>query len=457
MSLTAVLLAGSAGLLGQMSADAMPGGKGGSAGGGIGADVAVCTIPDIYRWGNRDGFTGYSAGTTSVNLGDVNLLWDADSDAHPRIPQNAFRFAEGRLVQIGQSWCKDGFCALQLNGCGPCQPAGSGCPEILGPGCADPYSSSLNGSQGGLAPRYQCDPVTGHFTYPPQNLPAATPTIGRRLQVRIYDLNSVVWGDDAKFYVDAMYLHYQDTDSGNNMNNASYREFSVGNITSSGYPLDTFGPTSIGDPAIYAWEENSDTVTIEAIDFPNDGRVHVASDVIDQGDGTYRYEYAIYNYNSDDAVNGFSVPVPAGTAVSDIGFHDTNSHSGDPNATNSWVTSSNGGAVSWYTSEYAQDPLANSIRWGTQYNFWFVTDSAPEAGVGEIEIYRTDDIATTNVFVPAGGGGDNPYDLNGDGLVTGADIGLFLALWGDVGGPGDYNDDGIVNGADFGMILAAFS
>ena len=84
--------------------------------------------------------------------------------------------------------------------------------------------------------------MTGHFTYPPQNLPAATPTIGRRLQVRIYDLNSVVWGDDARYYVDAMYLHYQDTDSGNNMNNASYREFSVGNITSNGYPLDTFGP-----------------------------------------------------------------------------------------------------------------------------------------------------------------------------------------------------------------------
>ena len=46
MSLTAVLLAGSAALLGQMSADAMPGGKGGNAGGGIGADVAVCTLHD---------------------------------------------------------------------------------------------------------------------------------------------------------------------------------------------------------------------------------------------------------------------------------------------------------------------------------------------------------------------------------------------------------------------------
>ncbi|MCP4795531.1 MAG: hypothetical protein GY885_05160, partial [Phycisphaeraceae bacterium] len=116
----------------------------------------------------------------------------------------------------------------------------------------------------------------------------------------------------------------------------------------------------------------------------------------------------------------------------------------------------NGGAVSWYTSEYAQDPLANSIRWGTQYNFWFVTDSAPEAGLGDIEIYRTDDVATANIFVPAGGGGDNPYDLNGDGIVNGADIGLFLALWGDVDGPGDFNADGIVNGADFGMLLAAF-
>jgi len=87
---------------------------------------------------------------------------------------------------------------------------------------------------------------------------------------------------------------------------------------------------------------------------------------------------------------------------------------------------------------------------------WFVADTAPESGVGEIEIYKTDDVATTNVFVPTAGGGDNPYDLNGDGVVNGADIGLFLALWGDLGGPGDVNGDGIVNGADFGALLAAF-
>ena len=453
ISLTAVLLTGAAAMVGQMSAEAVPGGKGGRAG-GIGADVAVCTIPDVYRWGMADGYTGYSAATTSVNLGDVNLLWDGNTDQHPRIPQNAFRYAEGRLVQIGQSWCKDGFCALQLNGCGSCQPAGSGCPEILGPGCADPYSSSLNGQQSRLAPRSQCNPVTGHFTYPPENLPTAVATVGRRLKIQTYDLNRVVWGEEAKFFVDAMYLHSQDTDSGNDMNNASYRGVEVGFITSTGFPLETFGNTAIGKPGIYAWEECSDTVLIQPLDFPNDGRVHVASDVILQEDGRYRYEYAIYNYNSGDAVNGFSIPLPNGVTAEEIGFHDSAAHSGEPYATNNWSSSQNGGRISWSTQEYAQNPDANAIRWATQYNFWFVTSAEPSDGTAEIEIFRTNGTAEITVSIPTGSG--NPYDLNGDGVVNGADVGLFLAMWGEMGGPGDFNNDGIVNGADFGGLLAAW-
>lgn len=45
-----------------------------------------------------------------------------------------------------------------------------------------------------------------------------------------------------------------------------------------------------------------------------------------------------------------------------------------------------------------------------------------------------------------------PADLNGDGVVDGADLGLLLA---DFGGPGagDLNGDGIVNGADLGLML----
>ncbi|MCA9284826.1 MAG: esterase-like activity of phytase family protein [Phycisphaerales bacterium] len=47
-------------------------------------------------------------------------------------------------------------------------------------------------------------------------------------------------------------------------------------------------------------------------------------------------------------------------------------------------------------------------------------------------------------------------DLDGDGLVNGADLGLLLSQW---GGPGtaDLNGNGIVDGADLGLLLAAWS
>ena len=52
----------------------------------------------------------------------------------------------------------------------------------------------------------------------------------------------------------------------------------------------------------------------------------------------------------------------------------------------------------------------------------------------------------------------NPADLNGDGLVDGADLGLMLAAWGSCSGcDADLNEDGLVNGADLGLLLAAWN
>jgi hypothetical protein len=49
-------------------------------------------------------------------------------------------------------------------------------------------------------------------------------------------------------------------------------------------------------------------------------------------------------------------------------------------------------------------------------------------------------------------------DLNGDGQVNGADLGLMLGEWGKCpkGCAGDLNDDGIVNGADLGLLLGGW-
>jgi len=48
-----------------------------------------------------------------------------------------------------------------------------------------------------------------------------------------------------------------------------------------------------------------------------------------------------------------------------------------------------------------------------------------------------------------------PADLNGDGVVDGADLGLLLGQW-ESAGPADLNDDGVVDGADLGLLLGAW-
>lgn len=51
-------------------------------------------------------------------------------------------------------------------------------------------------------------------------------------------------------------------------------------------------------------------------------------------------------------------------------------------------------------------------------------------------------------------------DIDGDGFINGADLGLLLAAWGDCGGGcclADLNGDGDIDGADLGLLLAAWT
>jgi len=49
-----------------------------------------------------------------------------------------------------------------------------------------------------------------------------------------------------------------------------------------------------------------------------------------------------------------------------------------------------------------------------------------------------------------------PADLDGNGRVDGADLGLLLGNY-NSSGIGDINHDGVVNGADLGLLLGAWS
>jgi WD40 repeat protein len=51
---------------------------------------------------------------------------------------------------------------------------------------------------------------------------------------------------------------------------------------------------------------------------------------------------------------------------------------------------------------------------------------------------------------------DGDGDINDDGAVNGADLGLLLGAWGTAACEADLNDDGVVSGADLGILLGAW-
>ncbi|MFO0961949.1 MAG: hypothetical protein U0625_03475 [Phycisphaerales bacterium] len=443
--------------VGQFSANAVPG-EGGAAEELIAPDVIVGAIPDVSKWGantvSGTVIMAYSFGSTSCNIGTQQLDWYSGTNRHPVIPQNAYRVKNGRFEQIGLSYMKHGFCALQQSLCGTCQPAGGGCPSLLGIGCSDPYSASLNGSQSDLGPRYEVNastgafPATGSTTWPA--IPSGQSTIGRRVQIKQADLDPAQ-NTGAVYFAECQYVHPQDAVANNDNNNASYRTFTVGALSGGAYTLTLTGGTNQQKPAIYGWKDVVPAVLITAVDAA-DGRFMAGYNVTNNGNGTWHYEYAIHNLNSDSSGKSFSIPVPAGVTITNAGFRDVQYQPGEPYDGTDWTITVANGAITWAcTQTFAQNPNANALRWATCYNFWFDASTAPTPGTATIGYFKTAGSVNFTGNVPSAA----PIvgDLNGDGHVDGADLGVLLAGWGNPGAS-DLNGDGTTDGADLGVLLA---
>jgi hypothetical protein len=448
-------------------------GAGGARGGNndssftTGPDVIVGALSDVSKYGTVNGVSAYAIGTTSCNIGDQLLSWidsGANDSLHPVISQNLFRLKNGRFEQIGMSWLKHGWCAVDGNLCGTCQSDG-GC-DYLGIGCSDPYGSGLNGAQGDLGPRSQVNASTGVFPFP-FTAPAAPATIGRRLQVQINDLNPSL-NPNAFYYAEGHYVQPEDAAANNDNNNASYRRVTVGAISSGSYTIALTGQTFQQKAAIFAWRDNGlgvgipdPDVTIETVDVAGDGRFYVASKVSQNDNGTWHYEYAIQNLNSDRSAQAFSVPFGDGASPTEIGFHDTFYHSGEPYSNDDWTKGTADGSVTWAGQTYATNANANALRWATMYNYRFDAATPPTPGTGTITLFKPATAgspaltATVSIPVPSA----QPTilgDLNDDGIVDGADLSILLGAWG-TDGAADLNNDGVVDAADLSIFLGAWS
>lgn len=360
-------------------------------------DVIVGDLQDLESWGSVGDIFAYSVGTTSCNIGNQPLDWYATTPAHPVIGQQLYRYKDGIMEQVGHSWLKHGFCALSLDLCSPCSPTDC---DTLGVGCSDPYTASRNGTQSNLGPRSDIDAWTGSFPYPYSSLPPAAATIGRRLQVERSAVDPFQ-NPGARYFVEGHYVTNDDALAGNGENNVSYREVSIGSNPSS-YPLQFIpGVSTVREqPAILAWAAIDSNVEVVEVRVPGEGLLYLASRITPNPGGTWHYEYALYNMNSDISARSIQIPVQTGVTVSNPSFYGRPFHSNEVYSTNPWTYLISTQGVEWATQTFAQNPNANALRWGRMFNVRFDANAAPESGTVTIQQFKQVGAITVNVDVP---------------------------------------------------------
>jgi hypothetical protein len=360
----------------------------------VGPDVTVFNLSDIGNYGSASGIRGYAVGTTSCNIGDTPLNWcDAgggcgngtQSNDHPVIAQNLYRLKNGRFDQIGASWLKHGFLSVNSTnsqcGNGSCvqPPLGD---DQLGVGCTDPYGSGLNGSRP-LGRKSEVNASSGDYPFPPGGGGSTSAVWNQRMAVAEADLAPST--PEALFYVEGHYIAPDDAAANNGRNNASYRRVTVGGAN---FALTFSGGTVREKSAIDVWptvDPSVELIRVETGLTPIE-RFNVARKVTDLGGGVWHYEYAVHNMNSDRGADLLAIEFFEGTTITNVGFKDIDSHSGEPYDTTDWEITTGADSVTWAAPSFSPEANANALRWSTLYNFWFDATRPP----GEIKVHTLD-------------------------------------------------------------------
>src|SRR5947199_860646 len=164
-----------------------------------------------------------------------------------------------RFEQIGQSWLKHAFLALEDTVCSTCITNNCQTGSHLCPGCSDPYSANLNGDQDQIGSRAWVNPFTGSFPSNANDHSGHNHTgTSHRITVAMSDL--LPGGNPgATYFAEGHYISpTEDTwcqahpGECNMYNNVSYRQFTVtGGPTNFGFSA--AGATVRTQPAIEAW------------------------------------------------------------------------------------------------------------------------------------------------------------------------------------------------------------
>jgi hypothetical protein len=354
-----------------------------------GPDLVVATVTDARYFATVGAYSAYSLGSDACNFGDQPLSWDGSTGNHPVLIQNIYRLKNNRFVHIGQAWAKHGHSSANANNCATCQQPPGGSLQ-LGIGCSDTYAAGLNGFQILMGPRSQVNATTGDFPYP-FTAPGITSDLDRRIRVAVSDVIDSN-NPGALYFGEVQYISAEDARARNGLNNASWQQIAFPDTSSN--PV-LIGPTHQMQPAITAWQAADPSVVLVTAEYDDSSagvgipaRFWVGARASDNGNGTWHYEYAVYNMNADRGAGTFSVPVSGQVSVSNFGFHAPLSHSGEPYSNDVWSSGVDGDTVRFWTVDFNDDPNANAIRWGTLYNFRFDASAPPTTGTGTLGLFK---------------------------------------------------------------------
>jgi hypothetical protein len=346
-------------------------------------DVALIDIGSVQQMAREgtlpNGRIAVAPSAKLRNVGSTDVPWYGKfsgsfppygNDQHPFLVWNMYRVANGAIEQIGVSPLKHAF--LTVNTACACA---SG--NILWATCEDTYGTSTNDNIGSLGPRDEVTAHTGVWErcrswFDPDcngvenSVPPRANAMDRRMAVAESDLQT----PGATYYVDSWYVVRDDVDIFNTM---GWRRVTP---NPGGVWTFTLGPGLTTGPVIDQWVDplapgpDAQSVLLDTAF----GKLKVAVRATDLGGGQWRYEYALMNFDFDPRVKSFSVPLPPGATLTDVGFHDP-----DGNPATDWPATVAGGRITWLAPP---SQATASQDYGTLFNFRFTTNAAPSAPGG---------------------------------------------------------------------------
>ncbi len=365
---------------------------------GFDADIAMTAMgtPEFGRCQDCDGADGgpmvIIPSATLTNEGSADVPWwlqftgpfpPYDNDQHPYLIWSLYRLsADGQFEMIAVSGLKHTFYTINIGLQCPC-PGGN----ILWSGCVDIYAVNSNDIGTYLAPRNEVVPDQGLWGrcqsfFDPECDGSQSQDSGSGYENRLLVMESELDPDahpDARYFLDAWYVTRDET---NIFNAMAWLEISPAWDGSTwSFPISPDTAMNQGS-VLDAWVTGEQDGTSRSVVETDNGIIVVAVQTTDLGDDSWRYDYAVFNYDfmiatiegsapdlqvtSNRGLIGLQVPAFSSVEVDGLDFARADRLNGQD-----WTMARESDHVRW------TDPGDTPLDWGMMYRFTLVADHPP--------------------------------------------------------------------------------